>query len=71
MTKYISLGMLTFFLWCLAILTQNGTRNLVAIGEMAGAEQMLVSMWLFTISAIISATTFVVVAVLDIRKLSN
>jgi hypothetical protein len=63
--------MLTFFLFCLAIVSQNGIRNLVAIDEMAGAEQLLVPMYGFTISAIISAITLIVVAVLDLRKLSN
>jgi hypothetical protein len=71
MTKYISLGMLTFFLWCLATLLQNKVTELSAIGEVAEAGQLIVPMWGFTIACGISLITLALVTLFDSRWLDN
>jgi hypothetical protein len=67
--KYAWLGLLTFFLWCLATLTQNSAKNLIALGYLAEANQLFLPMWLFTIACAISLITLLLVALRDINKL--
>lgn len=71
MFKYLPLALTTFLLWCLTTLTQNASRNLSEMGYTKHAESLLVPMWLFMASFTVSLVTLLIVALRDLRKLSN
>lgn len=71
MTKYIALGLTTFFLWCLSTLTQNSVRNLSELGYVEQAGELITPMWLFMIAFAISLITLLAIAIADLNKAGN
>lgn len=71
MTKLIALGMGTFFLWSLTTLSQNAIRTLSELGYLEQAEQMIVPMWLFFFGFVVMLIALLLVALAELRKLSN